>query len=191
MGEREPGHARSSIAILPDILPDEPIHLEPYNAAWPRLFEEEAATLEAVLAPWLAGPIEHIGSTAVPGLVAKPIIDIMAGVRDLPSSVGARSAVETLAYVYFPYRAEVMHWFCKPSPTHRTHHLHLVPFNSQLWSDRLEFRDYLRSSPSAAREYTALKMSLAARNRFDREAYTTGKGDFVRSILQRAQEDSA
>jgi GrpB-like predicted nucleotidyltransferase (UPF0157 family) len=163
---------------------EEPIRLVPYDASWPRLFEEECALLEAVLAPWLNGPIEHIGSTAVPGLVAKPGIDIMAPVQDLETSLQARGAVEPLGYEYFPYRPEVMHWFCKPSPAQRTHHLHLVPLHSALWSDRLVFRDVLRSSATAAAEYAALKTELSVRHQFDREAYTDAKGEFVRSIVE-------
>lgn len=167
---------------------EEPIYLVPYDADWPRRFAEECALLESVLAPWLAGPIVHIGSTAVPGLTAKPIIDIMAGVRDLPSSLGARDALAHLRYMYFPYRPEVMHWFCKPSPAHRTHHLHLVPVSSSLWSDRLIFRDYLRSSAAAAAEYAELKIALAARYQGDREGYTEAKSAFVRSIIDRARQ---
>jgi GrpB-like predicted nucleotidyltransferase (UPF0157 family) len=163
---------------------EEPIYLTSYDEAWPRQFEEERVRLARVLGPWLEGPIEHIGSTAVPGLAAKPVIDIMAGVRDLPSSFDARTALVPLDYVYFPYRPDVMHWFCKPSPARRTHHLHLVPVQSALWAERLIFRDYLRSSPAAAAEYAALKTSLAAQYEFDREAYTNAKGAFVRAVLE-------
>ena len=162
---------------------EEPIHLAPYDPDWLRLFEQERDRLAPVLLPWLAGPIEHIGSTAVPGLTAKPVIDIMAGVRDLPSSLPARDAVAALEYVYFPYRPDVMHWFCKPSPARRTHHLHLIPVGSQLWADRLAFRDHLRAHAEAAAEYAELKAALARRHRFDRESYTDGKADFIRSIL--------
>ena len=167
---------------------EEPIYLVPYDPTWPRHFEEERARLARVLSPWLEGPIEHIGSTAVPGLTAKPVIDIMAAVRDLSSSLDARAALASLDYVYFPYRPDVMHWFCKPSPARRTHHLHLVPVESALWAERLVFRDYLRSSPATAAEYAALKTSLAAQHRFDREAYTDAKGAFVQSILDRARD---
>lgn len=166
---------------------EEPIHLVAYDAEWPRRFDEERALLAPALGPWLAGPIEHIGSTAVPGLLAKPVLDIMAGVHDLPSSLDARAALEPLSYVYFPYRPDVMHWFCKPSPARRTHHLHLVPVGSPLWTDRLTFRDHLRSNDTAAAQYAALKIELAERHRFDREAYTVAKGDFVRAIVDRAQ----
>ena len=166
---------------------DEPIHLVAYDPIWPRRFQEERIQLERVLSPWLEGLIEHIGSTAVPGLTAKPVIDIMAGVRDLPSSIDARAALASLDYVYFPYRSDVMHWFCKPSPARRTHHLHLVPLGSALWMERLVFRDYLRSSPEAAADYASLKTSLAARYQLDREGYTDAKGAFVQSILERAR----
>jgi GrpB-like predicted nucleotidyltransferase (UPF0157 family) len=173
-----------------DSVHEEPIFLVDYDPAWPRLFAEERTALEAVLRLWLIGPIEHIGSTAVPGLTAKPVIDIMAPVRDLASSLRARDAIAPLDYVYFPYRPDVMHWFCKPSPARRTHHLHLVPLDSPLWSDRLLFRDYLRVSPHAAAEYAGLKAALAEEHRHDREAYTDGKGDFVLSILERARRQA-
>ena len=166
---------------------EEPIYLVAYDHAWPQRFRHERAELAQVLGPWLAGPIEHIGSTAVAGVLAKPVIDIMAGVADLVASRPARAAAATLGYEYFPYRPEVMHWFCKPSPARRTHHLHLVPVGSPLWADRLAFRDYLRSCPAAAAEYAALKRGLAARYAFDREAYTDAKGAFVAAMLKRAR----
>jgi GrpB-like predicted nucleotidyltransferase (UPF0157 family) len=81
----------------------------------------------------------------------------------------------------------VMHWFCKPSPAHRTHHLHLVPLGSPLWIEQLAFRDYLRTHPDTAREYASLKHTLAAAHRFDREAYTAAKGPFVRRVLGEAR----
>lgn len=166
---------------------EEPISLSPYDSAWPRGFEAERQQLECVLLPWLAGPIEHIGSTAIPGMLAKPVIDIMAAVHSLAASSDAKSAVAEIGYVYFPYRSEHMHWFCKPSPEHRTHHLHLVPFQSALWKDRLVFRDYLRKVPEAAAAYRRLKVRLAAKHRHDREAYTDGKAEFVATVLRLAQ----
>lgn len=169
-------------------MPEEPISLISYDATWPRMFEEERGRLERLLAPWLTGSIEHIGSTAVPGLIAKPVIDIMAAVADLASSVDAIPAVAELDYRYFPYRPDVMHWFCKPSPERRTHHLHLVPVESARWADRLIFRDYLRETSTAAAEYSSLKKALASKYRLDREAYTDAKSDFVQSVLRRARE---
>jgi GrpB-like predicted nucleotidyltransferase (UPF0157 family) len=166
---------------------EQPISLVAYDDAWPLRFEDERADLARVLAPWLVGPIEHIGSTAIPGLPAKPVIDIMAGVADLASSVPAQAAAVTLGYMHFPYRPDIMHWFCKPSPAYRTHHLHLVPIGSQLWADRITFRDYLRSESGAAAEYAALKTQLAGQYTFDREAYTDGKSVFVAAVLERAR----
>jgi GrpB-like predicted nucleotidyltransferase (UPF0157 family) len=165
---------------------EEPVHLVDYDPSWPRQFEEERGRLLRVLAPWLVGPVEHVGSTAIPHLAAKPVIDIVAGVRDLESSKPARVAVASLGYMYFPYRPTEEHWFCKPSPAHRTHHLHLVPFESPLWRERLVFRDYLRQHPAVAQEYAALKRSLAERYRFDREAYTEAKGPFIREVVAAA-----
>ena len=159
-----------------------PIYLVPYDPSWPARFTEERAALAQVLSPWLAGPIEHIGSTAVPGLVAKPVIDIMAAVASLDASRPALAALEALHYVYFPWRPE-FHWLCKPSDDVRTHHLHLVPFGSALWHERLRFRDRLRSDAGVAAEYAALKLALAARYEFDREAYTDAKEPFVRRVL--------
>ena len=86
-------------------------------------------------------------------------------------------------YLYYPYKPEVMHWFCKPSPEVRTHHLHLVPADSALWAERLAFRDALRRSASLRGEYAELKSRLALQYPEDREAYTEGKTDFVRRVL--------
>jgi len=160
-----------------------PIVIEPYDPAWPEKFESERKLLEEVLRPWLVGPIEHIGSTAVPGLPAKPVIDICGPVQDLESSKPAIEAVASLSYCFFPYRPELMHWFCKPSDQERTHHLHLVPIGAPLWKDRLTFRDYLRDHPEARAEYAELKYRLAEAHRDDREAYTDAKTDFVAKIL--------
>lgn len=161
-----------------------PVIIEPYDPAWPRKFASERLLLAPVLAPWLIGPIEHVGSTAVPGLSAKPVIDIMAAVRDLQSSMLAIDALKPLSYCYFEYRADVMHWFCKPSDRERTHHLQLVPFDSALWRDRLAFRDRLIVDATTRRSYEALKLALASKHRNDREAYTDAKSPFVRSVLE-------
>jgi GrpB-like predicted nucleotidyltransferase (UPF0157 family) len=165
---------------------DQPaVTIEPYDSTWPLMFETEKRSLSAVLAPWLAGPIEHIGSTAVPGLPAKPVIDIMGAVRDLPSSEPAIEALRLLDYCYSNYKANVMHWFCKPSPFNRTHHLHLVPLESQLWRERLAFRDCLRGDAAIRRAYTQLKRKLAALFSNDREAYTEAKTEFIQAVIQR------
>jgi GrpB-like predicted nucleotidyltransferase (UPF0157 family) len=157
--------------------------IEPYCPEWPALFVAENDLIARHLVGYLVGPIEHIGSTAVPGLAAKPVIDIMAPVLDLEPSRPAILLMEALGYCYFPYRADVIHWFCKPSDAVRTHHLHLVPLGSQTWTDRLAFREALRADALLAREYEALKRSLAERFREDREAYTEAKGAFIQGVL--------
>src|SRR5215510_9190129 len=167
-----------------------PVIVEPYDPAWPMRFDSERKALVPVLARWLAGPIEHIGSTAVPGLPAKPVIDIMGAVRDLSSTKAAIEALMPLRYCYFDYKADVMHWFCKPSDLERTHHLHLVPFGSQLWHERLAFRDCLRRDEKTRREYSELKMRLAAEFRDDREAYTETKTEFIQSVLRRVLQQT-
>lgn len=163
--------------------PEAAIELVDYNPAWPEQFARERDALEPVLRPWLSGDIVHIGSTAVPGMPAKPVIDLMAPVHNLDGSRAAIDAVAALNYVYFPYQHDVMHWFCKPSPWVRTHHLHLVPLDSPMWRQRLAFRDVLRTDPLVFAEYAVLKRDLAERFRHDREAYTDGKSPFVARIL--------
>ena len=139
--------------------------------------------LEEVIGEWTPGGIHHVGSTAVPGLDAKPIIDILVGIDDLEAGRECFVPLTELGYLYAPYRPEEMHWFCKPHPNRRTHHLHLVPTDSPRFRDELAFRDRLRTSPTLAEEYSALKHELAAAFEHDREAYTDAKDDFIRAAL--------
>ena len=93
------------------------VHIVPYDRDWPSRFEAERTLLIEAIGPWLvAGSIEHIGSTAIPALDAKPVIDIMAGVESLDGSRAALAVLERHQYCYAPYRTNVMHWLCKPSP---------------------------------------------------------------------------
>ena len=162
------------------------IEISPYDASWPARFEAERRLLEPILSPVLAGGIHHVGSTAILGLAAKPIIDIMAGVRSLDEARVVFAELVKLQYCYYPYRPE-MHWFCKPSADLRTHHLILVEPDGPWLAPRLLFRDYLRTHPDAAAEYEALKRELAAEHADDREAYTDAKTTFVEAIVARAR----
>jgi len=162
---------------------DARIEIVEYNPQWAVEFLRELQALAQVLAPWLVGLPEHIGSTAVPGLAAKPVIDIMVPVESLEESIGCIEAAKRIAYVYFPYKPDLMHWFCKPSPEYRTHHLHVVPANSRLWFERLAFRNALRSSEVLRAEYQGLKFQLAAQHRGDREAYTEAKSPFIQRVV--------
>jgi GrpB-like predicted nucleotidyltransferase (UPF0157 family) len=167
-----------------------PIRIVPYDPSWPDRFDEQREILEREISGYLIGPVEHVGSTAVPGLAAKAVIDIMAGVESLVASSPAIPILGRLRYCCFPYRADVMHWFCQPSPQFRTHHLHLVPLRSPLWNERIAFRDYLRRRPVVAAEYARLKEELAERYRDDREAYTEAKTPFVQRTLAEARREA-
>jgi GrpB-like predicted nucleotidyltransferase (UPF0157 family) len=164
--------------------PDEPIQLVPPDPDWPARFERERAALEEAIGEWTCGGIHHVGSTAVPGLEAKPIIDILVGVRDLETARACFGPLAGLDYLYAPYLAEEMHWFCKPHPARRTHHLHLVPIGSKRYRDEIAFRDRLRADRQLAARYAALKRELAERHRDDREAYTEAKSTFVAATLR-------
>lgn len=158
-----------------------PVVIREYDSEWPRLFEEEkAAILDAI--GHVVAAIEHVGSTAVPGLAAKPIIDIMVGVRRLADAQQCIVPLQRIGYEYVP-EFEVSlperRYFRKGSP--RTHHLHTVEVGSDFWERHLLFRDHLRAHPEAAKAYGELKRDLAVRYGADREAYTEAKTPFIRA----------
>jgi GrpB-like predicted nucleotidyltransferase (UPF0157 family) len=160
-----------------------PIVLEPYDPEWPRRFEAERTLLDEVLGPWLEGGIHHIGSTAIPGIAAKPIIDMMAGVRDFDEARGAYEPLAELGYVHEPHRPGIAHHFAKRGPDGRTTHgLHLTEPGSDLWRERLVFRDALRADRALAAEYEALKLGLP---RDDAQVYVEAKRPFVAQVLAR------
>ncbi len=164
-------------------MPQACIKLSEYSSEWPSMFQEERNRLLELVGAYNFGRIEHVGSTAIEGLIAKPVIDIMFGIKSLED---ARPAIEVLVkngYCYFPYKGDVMHWFCKPSDEVRTHHLHLVPFQSPLWSERIKFRNALRESSELADQYAQLKIGLAKRYKKDREKYTSEKWSFIKRVL--------
>lgn len=158
----------------------------PYDSDWPRRFEAERALLERVLAPWLKGGVHHIGSTAIPGIAAKPIIDIMAGVRDLEEARAAFEPLQQQSYLDAPHRPDIAHHFAKPSLQQASHGLHLTRPGSDLWRERLTFRDALRNAPALAAEYQTLKLRLAQEHPHDAQAYTRHKRAFVARVLASA-----
>ncbi|PSB13334.1 GrpB family protein [filamentous cyanobacterium CCP2] len=170
---------------------DEVVIVE-YNPQWAMLFEQEAARVREVLAENLVTQIEHIGSTAVPGLAAKPIIDLLVGVHSLAAAKqSAVSPLESLGYAYWadnpdPHRM----FFVKGLPPKgpRTHHVHIVDLANPVWKERLLFRDYLRKHADAAAQYVELKRDLSRRFPTDREAYTRGKTEYVQSIMQKIRQ---
>lgn len=161
-----------------------PVILEEYDPSWILKFEKEKSHLLAIAKEWYHGGIEHVGSTSVPGMVAKPVIDIMFGVKSLKESKSAINVFVENGYEYWPYKDDVMHWFCKPSDAFRTHHLHVIPFESPLWKERIKFRELLRSNKQVATRYANLKRKLAAQYKNDRETYTEKKWPFVCEVLE-------
>lgn len=167
------------------------IRVVAYDPDWPARFAEERAAIAGLLddGEWL--DIEHFGSTAVPGLAAKPIIDIVMAV---PSLEAARETFperfSTLDYVFWADNPKTDRlYFVKGMPPYgkaRTHHLHVCERPSSMW-ERLAFRDYLRAHPDEAARYAALKRELAERYAEDRDAYTDAKGEFVAEIMERAR----
>jgi GrpB-like predicted nucleotidyltransferase (UPF0157 family) len=166
-------------------VPDDSITIVPYDPDWVGRFEVERALLEGVLTPWLEGRIHHIGATSVPGLAAKPIIDMMAGVRDLDEARAAFDLLREQSYVHAPHRPSIAHHFSKPSRrlSELTHGLHLTHPGSDLWLERIAFRDALRADAALVAEYEVLKLRLAQEHADDFRAYTTGKRAFVGRVL--------
>lgn len=165
----------------------EDVALRPHDAAWADVFERERARLDALL-PGTFVQIAHIGSTAVPGLVAKPVIDLLAGIRTLD---GVDELVDRLCENGYTTSREFnatladRRWLMRWKNGHRTHHLHIVVHAGEPWLDRLAFRDTLRRDPELARRYAELKTALATRHRDDREAYTEAKAAFVGEVAAR------
>jgi GrpB-like predicted nucleotidyltransferase (UPF0157 family) len=166
----------------------ESIELCPYDASWPQAFEVERDRLLSLFPSDLVD-VQHIGSTAVPGLSAKPVIDILAGVRSI--AVAERLSLPLCQSGYttsaeFNESLSDRKWFMRWTNGHRTHHLHLVVHDSPVWHERLKFRDALRSGPDLAAKYAALKIHLAGTYPDDREAYTDAKAEFVHAIVREA-----
>jgi GrpB-like predicted nucleotidyltransferase (UPF0157 family) len=171
---------------------DDPIVIVPYDEDWPSRFEAERDRLTRVLGPLLTGPIEHIGSTAVPGLAAKPIVDLLAVVREIDAVDQAAAGLPDVGWLAAPESNDAAHRrrsFCSPTVERRTAHLHVVEASSSGWRGWLAFRDHLRVHPEAAREYEALKRALAAELGADpneRDAYRSGKAAFIGAVTEEA-----
>ena len=161
----------------------------PYDPAWPRRFDEERRALAAVFAGSEA-LIEHVGSTAVPGLGAKPIIDIMVGVPVLVAIEDRISALEATGYDYVQeYEKQLpdRRYFRKPRIGPRAFHVHCVARGSGFWIRHLVFRDHLRAHPESAAAYDHLKRALATR--VSKQEYTEAKSPFIEGVLVSALRD--
>jgi len=162
-----------------------------YDPNWSHLFEQESARIKNVLGSF-ALAVEHIGSTSVPGLPSKPIIDLLVGVPDLEEAKQRCIApIEALGYIYMPqYASWLPHelFFRKGPPGPWTHHVHLMEPSNPRWEAFLVFRDYLRAHPEAARAYADVKLALAASAKDDIAAYRNGKSVFVDETTARARD---
>jgi GrpB-like predicted nucleotidyltransferase (UPF0157 family) len=164
----------------------------PYDPAWPAAFEAHKVLLESALAPALSRQIDHIGSTAIPGLVAKAIVDMLAVVRNVEAARACVPAIEGVGWVAAPESTDEMERrlsFCFPSVERRTNHLHVVEESSDVWRGWIAFRGYLRAHPEVADEYGTLKSRLALEhgaNPNDRDAYRAGKAEFIRETTATA-----
>ena len=162
----------------------EPVELHAYDHDWPAAFERERALI-APLFPQPPKLIEHMGSTSVPGLPAKPIIDIIVLVDDLAAGHAAVPALEAAGYSFWrdnPDKTKLYLAKGLPPAPRRTHHLHIHDDFDEV-RRHLVFRDHLRSSAAARAAYLALKEELAARFRGDREAYSKGKTAFIDELV--------
>ena len=157
----------------------------PYDPAWPALFAGEAARLWGALGGRVLS-VEHVGSTSVPGMDAKPILDLMAGVESL---AGAEELVPLLRGAGYEQKPDPDNpdrlYFVRGPAELRTHHLSLAEPGSRFWRQQLRFRDLLRADPTLAAGYARLKRALAERHREDRLGYAAGKQPFIEAALAR------
>ena len=162
------------------------VRLLPYDPQWSREFAEERVQLEKTIGGHILS-IDHIGSTSIPGLCAKPIIDILIGLDSFANGSKCISGLEQLGYTFrgengIPGR----HYFRKGSP--RTLHMHMFERDSQDWQQHILFRDYLRTHPTERDHYAELKAALAKQFPENRERYLEGKSDFIQNIIQLAKQ---
>lgn len=165
------------------------VYIEPYTSKWVIQFQKERALIQQIVGD-KAIAIEHIGSTSIEGLGAKPIIDIAIGVNDLEEVMELIKPFKEVGYEYvahkdFPERR----FFRKGQWRAGTHHLHFYKFNGEHWKHQILFRDYLRNHPETLKEYDQLKQHLAEKFHYDRAAYTKNKAPFIQRIIQKAIEE--
>jgi len=165
-----------------------PILIEPYNPEWPEFFIRESSLIRLSIGRYIS-VIEHIGSTAVPGLAAKPVIDMLIGVKSLADSPRFVPGLEQLGYIYVPEHEVDLperRYLYKQQEGEDSFHLHMVEVESGFFRRHIAFRDYLRSHPEIAAEYASLKLRLAHEFGPDRSGYTDAKTEFIQSIERKA-----
>lgn len=168
----------------------DPIEIHPYDLRWAQSFVDQSARLHAVLSPWLLAPVEHIGSTSIPGMSAKPIIDMLALVSDWKSFSSGIADLASIGWVHAPEPGDwdQRKWsICFPSVEHRTHHLHVVEHESPHWPDWLLLRNYLRTHETATERYADVKRRLAASDNTNRLSYRAGKAPLIGELMEEAR----
>jgi GrpB-like predicted nucleotidyltransferase (UPF0157 family) len=169
----------------------DPIKIVAYDERWPASFAHAQARVEEALQSHLVGRVEHIGSTTVSGLAAKPIIDMLALIQDYDNMTGLVADLGVIGWVHAPEPGDQdrRRWsFCYPNVARRTHHLHVWEARDPDWRRLLLFRDHLRRYPEIATEYGRIKADLATADEHDRPRYRSGKAPFIAEILRRLEQ---
>ncbi|HWH24070.1 MAG TPA: GrpB family protein [Candidatus Limnocylindria bacterium] len=185
MDSDEPGREFRGGLIVGAQRDEEPIELADYDGTWPARFDALRARLAAALGD-VALRIDHVGSTAVAGLAAKPVVDVQVSVPDVEDEAAYRVRIESLGFG-LRYREPGHRYFRPPPGLPRLSHIHVCTTGSDWEHDHLLFRDYLRAHPAAAADYAKLKRRAAAEHPTDRIAYTDAKGPWIKAIVERAR----
>jgi GrpB-like predicted nucleotidyltransferase (UPF0157 family) len=164
------------------------VHVVPYNSQWRDRYALEEPLIRQAMGVGNVVDIQHVGSTSVPGLAAKPVIDILVGVRgDLVMSDEQKAAMATLGYEYRDQAGVEGRLFLRKGGANRSHHCHVVEWDGVIWREHLLFRDYLRTHPAECEAYAVLKGELAGRFADDRARYTESKAPLIQAMLERAR----
>ncbi|BBH20418.1 hypothetical protein Back11_17630 [Paenibacillus baekrokdamisoli] len=165
----------------------EPIEIKIPDLTWLEKGTQEVNCLRENLSPFGVSEIEHVGSTSIPNLPAKPIIDMMAKIKTYNDLEEIIESLKPDNWNYVPPELDGHEWrrfFVKVKNDRRECHLHLMLEDEEHWEKQIKFRDKLREKSNLAKQYAELKRKLAEENREDREAYTEAKTDFIKSILE-------
>ena len=163
------------------------VKVVPYRKEWAREFEKEKARIFQICGDKIVA-VEHIGSTSVPGLAAKPIIDIAIGVRRLEDAEQLLRPLRKIGYQFYKKFQRQRLFVAKGPDENRTHYLHVMRYKGAKWNADQLFRNYLRSHPKEVKRYIQLKTKLAREHSNNRQAYSDGKDIFIKSIIKKARK---
>ena len=163
------------------------VKVVPYKKKWVDQFEKEKAQILEVCGDKIVA-VEHIGSTSVPGLAAKPIIDIAVGVKRLKDAEQLLKPLSKIGYHFYKQSQRQSLFVAKGPDENRTHYLHAMRYKGAKWNNDQLFRDYLRSHPKEVERYSKLKAKLAKIHPDDRQAYSDDKNTFIKSVISKARK---